>query len=361
MRYLFKEEKRERGREKAEKKVFLEKQSTSTLPYDQGPETSQQVSQRQDDALSVSVASSIEPYRSPLSSLAPSSLAGSIRPSTKSNRSHHHSPSLHLTGMANQQSEQFTFDISEEILKQCEMDTQFYDDYNPNINSGLTDNRVIKYFDKGALHSEPRKVLFTKYKPPANLSVLDTPKINPGISNLPSLHSYAKNNEAKLYDVHQNLTRATMAVVNIAETALNDERNSQVVDTTVLVKNCLEAIALLGHTSREVSNRRKMNLKPCLNPQTQELCSSSRPTTKYLLGDDVNKSAKEAKEVALLAKRHTYTSSKPSSYSSSTYTKKQFTKPRYTPYNSGQQDKQKQNDKPFLGRGRKAYQNYKKK
>ena len=272
LRTMFKEE-RERD-ELFQKK--MQEQSNSTVPY--GEDVNH--TEKEDDVLPVSVASSIgvEPYRSPLSSLATSSRG--------SKRSHQddgmQSPTQCITGMVNPayntgvirdkmntgvicdklntgvirdtintgvirgNNEQSTFDIGEEILKQCEIDTEFYEDYNPNINTGLAE-RVVKYFDKGALHSEPRKLLFPKYKPPANLSVLDTPKINPGITNLPSLHTFAKNNEAKLYDVHQNLTRATMAVVNIAESALNDERNSLVVDTTMVVKNCLEAIALLGH------------------------------------------------------------------------------------------------------------------
>ena len=136
---------------------------------------------------------------------------------------------------------------------------------------------------------------------------------------------YAKANEAKLYDIHQN---------------------------------CLEAIALLGHTSREVSNRRKANLKPCLNPQTQEICSPARPTTKWLLGDDISKGAKEVKEVALLAKR-TPMFSKPhrGNYpaSSSSPTKRPPPRDYSNSYNNY---KKKSGNKPFLAKGRKAQLNY---
>ena len=113
--------------------------------------------------------------------------------------------------------------VGEEILLQCELESQFHEDYSPNINEGLA-KRVLKYFDKGAEHSEPRTKLFKKYKPPANLAGLDAPRINPGIATLSSFNTYIKSTEAKFYDIQQNINRATIAVENIADKQLSASR-----------------------------------------------------------------------------------------------------------------------------------------
>ena len=148
-----------------------------------------------------------------------------------------------------------------------------------------------------------------------------------------------------------------MAVVNIAESALQDEKANHVADTTTLIKGCLDAIALMGHTSRELSNRRKNNIKYSLHADSRDLCSPEKPTTKYLLGDDVSKGAKEAKELASLAKKpmgNFYNKN----YSSSTARKHPYNKERsrYVPYQK--EGKPYKNQTSFLGRGRKSQQNY---
>ena len=150
--------------------------------------------------MSVSVASSItnssHPYVPPSEMLSSYHGEDSIRPpSSKRRRSNgieppgKDNPEDNHTVVNCEINEPVKLDIGEEILKQCELDSGFHEDYNPNINEDLA-KRVIKYFEKGAEHAEPRKVLFKKYKPPANLEKLDAPRMNPGVLNLecPRIH-----------------------------------------------------------------------------------------------------------------------------------------------------------------------------
>jgi len=85
---------------------------------------------------------------------------------------------------------------------------------------------------------------------------------------------------------------------------------------------------MVGHASHTISSFRKKNLKPSLSAQFSALYNPNRPTTKYLLGDDLNKCMQEAQESSKLAK----------TYSSSAYTKR-FEK--------------SQEKTSFLGRGKK--------
>ena len=55
---------------------------------------------------------------------------------------------------------------------------------------------------------------------------------------------------------------------------------------------------LLGNVSHSLNNLRKEKLKPTLSRALQHLCDSSNSVTSYLLGDDLRKRIKEAKETA---------------------------------------------------------------
>lgn len=219
-------------------------------------------------------------------------------------------------------------DVCEEILRRCD-EGAFSQEVGPEVHSALG-KRVLKYWEKGADNSENRRTLFKKYLTPGNLTSLDPPKLNEEVKTLKTFQ-YFKENERKLYDIQQNVSKACFAIVDVLEKTLNSERENRVVDSASVVQGSLHAISLLGHSSREISDRRKKNIKYCLNNNLAELCSSTRPTTKWLLGDDLSKGAKEAKELASLGKKLTgksqqssYKTSNSQSYSS----KKENTAPK---------------------------------
>ena len=192
-------------------------------------------------------------------------------------------------------------DMVEETLRACEENTEFVEEYNPSIDDKLA-SAVIKHFKRGADHSANRSKLFIKHKLAANLAELNVPKVNPGVLNLPDVKQYHQRNETKLFDCQQTVTRATMAVAKVADIVFEKEKMSKVVTPAEVVSPCLEAIALLGHASRELSNRRKYNLKYCVDNKMKELCSPDKPTTQWLLGDDIGKEISEAKLMSQLRK-----------------------------------------------------------
>ena len=134
-------------------------------------------------------------------------------------------------------------DMVEETLRACEDNTEFVEEYNPNIDDKLA-SAVIKYFKRGADHSANRSKLFIKHKLAANLAELNVPKVNPGVLNLPDVKQYHQRNETKLFDCQQTVTRATMAVAKVAEIVFEKEKLSKVVTPAEVVSPCLEAIAL---------------------------------------------------------------------------------------------------------------------
>ena len=248
--------------------------------------------------------------------------------------------------------------VAEEMLMDLEREAGFHEEFGPKV-SELLAQRTVKYFEKGAYRSESRTALFKKYKLAENLGKIDTPRMNSGILKLNSVKSWHTEAERKLYDIQQNVTRATMAVVSVMNQVLTDEENNRVTDTKTVLRGCLDAISLLGHTSRETSNRRKANIKPCLDSKCQQICSPEIPTTQWLLGDDLSKGARDAKEVAFLEKKSQFkpssTATRYNNNSNNNNNNYNNNKPAYNNYKSSS-SYQKTRTNHFLGKGQKNTQ-----
>ena len=223
--------------------------------------------------------------------------------SSGSNRSQHSMGSNHAKSVGfNHLNEEQSLNMSEEILQRCEEEYQLNVDYAPSIDQGIAD-RVLKYFKTGCESSEIRKAVILKNKIAENLQELDTPKLHPGVKDLKSMSKHTKDEEAKLYNIQNMILKACMAVVKAITLVLQKENANQVVDSTAIVKTCLEAVSLLGYTSKEMSNKRKRNIQYSLDPQLRAMCAPEHPVTKFLLGDDLSKGIKDAREVAKLERK----------------------------------------------------------
>ena len=97
-----------------------------------------------------------------------------------------------------------------------------------------------------------------------------------------------------------------------------------------LVRMNTDAIALLGHVSFEISQRRRESIRPHLHKDYAALCSSTTPVTNFLFGDELQ---------AQLS--HIRASNKIGNTTSTTNTHKRG-------YNQGGHGFK--NSKPFLGR-----------
>lgn len=191
-------------------------------------------------------------------------------------------------------------DVVEDILLQVDEEMPQDVDYGLPIRKNLAD-RVISHFMTRSRQSETKKQILNRHKLPENCSDIEVPKLHNSVLSMKSFNEYQKRNEKQLYSMQAMLVKATTAVVSIVDAALSADANSKVVDTKDIVRNSLDAITLMGCVSHEISLKRKQNVKPAFSPQFQPLCSSSRPVTKYLLGDDLQKGMKEAQEASRLS------------------------------------------------------------
>ena len=95
----------------------------------------------------------------------------------------------------------------------------------------------------------------------------------------------------------------------IANDALAAKQNNSQHNVEVLIKDCVNAVTLLGHSTAELAQKRRNNIWSLVQSEPQSLCgprlatsdSKNEPKnqgTGFLIGDDLVSEAKKAKNVA---------------------------------------------------------------
>jgi hypothetical protein len=95
----------------------------------------------------------------------------------------------------------------------------------------------------------------------------------------------------------------------IANDALVAKQNNTEHNVEVLIKDCVNAVTLLGHSTAELAQKRRNNIQSLVQSELQSLCGPRPGTsdakkkpknqgTGFLLGDDLASDAKKAKKVA---------------------------------------------------------------
>jgi len=241
-------------------------------------------------------------------------------------------------------------DITEEILSQVDKEMPAAVELGPDIKENLA-KRIVVQFKERSQKTEVKRQICKNYIVPGNCASLAVPKINPPILGMKSFSEYHKRTERALYDTQLTLLKASSAVIEIANSLLVADETSKIADTKKLVKNSLDAITLIGSASSEISNRRKQNIRPTLQPNFRELCSSTRPVTEFLLGDDLQKGMKEAQEANKLQNL----TSGSSGYNSRRY-ENSFASTSFR----SKQDMHARNKKSFLEKGKNPQQSHRK-
>lgn len=192
-------------------------------------------------------------------------------------------------------------DLCAEFFDQLDREMPDQVEYGAEIRDEIA-KRIISHFSVRADSAEARKIITERHKIPLNCKEVCVPKLRDSLLNIKSFNEYARRTERSYYNLQTSLIQATSCIIDIIDTALKAEAKSQVIDVKALLRSSFDGIAILGHSSRTVSNLRKKNLKPSLNSQYQTLCNPNHSTTQFLLGDDLNKGMQEAQESSKLSR-----------------------------------------------------------
>lgn len=155
--------------------------------------------------------------------------------------------------------------------------------------AGIVDGRF-----QSKLTPELQKSKFEAYNRPENCANLVVPTVNPEIWN--KLPQEAMKSDLKLQHIQRAVVKAATATARAAEILLEAKKGRQCEKLNQAVRNCTDSIALCGHASRELSQRRRYAIKPHLNKQVARICDDSVPITTKLFGDNLSATLKEVKE-----------------------------------------------------------------
>ena len=94
--------------------------------------------------------------------------------------------------------------------------------------------------------------------------------------------------------------KATAGMIKLYDNLLKVEKQNIVVNTKDLLSLAMESIMLLGHVHFSMNNMRRDRIKNSLQKDLHSLCKAGNPSTTLLLGDDLPKKIREAKESSKL-------------------------------------------------------------
>ena len=114
---------------------------------------------------------------------------------------------------------------------------------------------------------EDMKKLTDSCPTPENCN-LPTPKLNIEIWQL--LNSYQKRSDVRMSMIQRNIIAATSGVISLVKDVLESKLDNQ-----ALVQKSTDIIGLLGHSTNEISLKRKLFIKSALNEEYKDLVSLS--------------------------------------------------------------------------------------
>ena len=144
------------------------------------------------------------------------------------------------------------------------------------------------------------KKLHEKLLIPQNCGEMCTPKLNREIFCNNNIPGWVKGVDKRSQNCQASVVKATAGMINLCDNLLKAEKQNIVVNTKDLLSLAMESIMLLGHVNFSMNNMRRNRIKNSLQKDLHSLCESGNPPTTLLLGDDLPKKIREAKESSKL-------------------------------------------------------------
>ena len=165
------------------------------------------------------------------------------------------------------------------------------EDHGPQVNEKLSQLVNTKFVME--LDLEKRKQLSEKYKTPKNCEALFVPKVNPEIWG--KLNAISKQRDIKMSNLQDLLIRVSNSIVMSTNTLLDCRATKSTPDYKTIMSNLMDCVALIGHVHKELSFKRRDQLRPNLSNDFKPACSRSNKVEKSLFGDDLSKVVQDLK------------------------------------------------------------------
>ena len=107
---------------------------------------------------------------------------------------------------------------------------------------------------------------------------------------------FHKRADKRLSDIQKGLIFAASAVLKIADELIQAQNEIRPHNLKKVMGHTVDSITLLGRAHKQISAERKERLKPVLNEDMRTLCDKKTSDSKYIFGENLLESVKEAKE-----------------------------------------------------------------
>ena len=153
----------------------------------------------------------------------------------------------------------------------------------PNISDQLAKIINSRWLNK--LKDESLREKLDAHLRPANCDRLITPKVNPEIWGRLDKETRAK--DLMLSYLQSNLTAVGNILSKTTDMLLKARADKNRVDVETMIRMNMDAIAIMGHTTYNLGQRRRNVMRPTLNKDYATLCASHVPVTTFLFGDEL--------------------------------------------------------------------------
>ena len=148
---------------------------------------------------------------------------------------------------------------------------------------------------------EKLKAKLDAYPPPANITGMTTPKVNPEVWS--KLKADTRSRDIRLQKAQLRVVRGLTPLAQLAERILKAKLSSSEINFSECLTLALNAFSLIVNGNSELSYRRREMIRPDLNASYRGLCSTTTPITEYLFGDDLAQVVKDINETNRVATR----------------------------------------------------------
>ena len=153
----------------------------------------------------------------------------------------------------------------------------------PNISDQLA--KIINSPWLNKLNDESLREELDAHLRPANCDRLITPKVNPEIWG--RLYKETRAKDLKPSYLQSNLTTVGNIMSKTTDMLLKAHADKCRVDVETIIRMNTDAIAIMGHTTYNLAQRRRDVIRPVLNKDYATLCASRVPVTSFLFGDEL--------------------------------------------------------------------------
>ena len=129
--------------------------------------------------------------------------------------------------------------------------------------------------------------LLTKYRLPSNLTELKVPKMNKEIWRL--IGKWQRKADLAMSNSQRCLMKATAAALQLHEQLADLPRSTRQIG----MQTTADIVSLLGKVNRELINKRKVTVRPCLLGDYKTLSHSTSATAENLFGDNLTQDIKD--------------------------------------------------------------------